>query len=104
MIKQQPPRFVVRYEDSQRFQQALAKVGGNLELLDPDDYADQRETTSLIGARSIQRSLERRGHLVQGIYERVGIREVESEHSNEYCELHPDEIEWEWDREEEVTA
>jgi hypothetical protein len=107
MITPKTPRFVVRYEDSDLYQQALAKAGGDPETaeIDPADYDCSKEATTLASAKRIMRSLERKGHYVQAILERIGIREDDrSWHSDEYLAQHPDEKEWTWDREEEVTA
>src|SRR5438128_2713556 len=101
-MTQQAPRYRVHYEDKGLFQLALRRVGGNIHLIDIDAYQQDREVTTLAAARSVQRSLERRGHLVQGVYERVNIRESQDWHSKEYKALHPEEVEWEWDEEREI--
>lgn len=104
VARQRPPRFAVYYEDAGLFQQALRRAGGHIDLVDIDAYQRERETATLAAAKSIQRSLERRGHLVQGIYERVNIRESEEWHSKEYRALHRGEITWEWDHEQEMNV
>src|SRR5690349_13285394 len=102
-MEQRAPRYVVHYEDKGLFLQALKRASGDLDLIDIDAYQREREATTLAAAKSIQRSLEGRGHLVQGIYERINIRESEEWHSEEYRALHQGEVEWEWDREQEVA-
>lgn len=101
-MAQKAPRCVVRYEDSGLFKLALQKVSGNIDLIDIDAYQQERETSTLPAAKSIRRALERRGHLVRAIYERVNIRESEAWHSEEYQALHRGRIEWEWDEEQEI--
>ena len=101
-MRQKAPRFVVRYEDHGLFKLALQQAGGNIDLIDIDAYQQARETSTLPAAKSIRRALERRGHLVQAIYERVNIRESEEWHSEEYRVLHRGETEWEWDEEREI--
>lgn len=96
------PRFVVRYEDSGLFKLALQRVGGNIDLIEIDVYQQERETSTLPAAKSVRRALERRGHLVRAIYERVNIRESEEWHSEEYRVLHRGRIEWQWDEEWEI--
>lgn len=101
--QQQPPRYRVHYEDNGLLKLALQKVGGDISLVDIDDYQCDRETSSLVGARSIIRALLRRGHLVQAVYERIGIRAADlSRCSEEYQQLHQGK-EWEWDEETEVA-
>jgi hypothetical protein len=98
----QAPRYRVQYEDKGLFQLALRRVGGNIDLINIDAYQQDREATIVAAARSIQRSLERRGHLVQAIYERVNIREAQDWHDKEYQALHHQCVEWEWDEEREI--
>jgi len=102
-MTQKAPRYVVHYEDQGLFQIALQRAGGDINLIDIDTYQQERETSTLPAAKSIQRALERRGHLVQAIYERINIREASQEwHDEEYKALHHGEIEWEWDEEREI--
>jgi hypothetical protein len=103
-MAQRVPRYRVHYEDKGLFQLAFQRVGGNLDLIDIDAYQQDREVTTLAAARSVQRSLERRGHLVQGIYERVNIRESHDWHSEEAQIASREEVEWEWDEEREIIA
>lgn len=99
-MTQQSPRYRVHYEDKGLFQLALQRVGGNIALIDIDTYQQDREVTTLAAARSVQRSLKRRGHLVQAVYERVNLRESQEGGSEEYKSLH---VEWEWDEEREIN-
>lgn len=103
-MAQKAPRYAVHYEDTGLFQQALRKARGNVDVVDPDDFYRERETSTLPAAKSIKRALERRGHCVHGIYERVNIHEVSQEwYSEEYRALHRGEIEWDWDKEQEIV-
>lgn len=102
-MSQHVPRFRVHYEDKGLFHLALRRAGGNIELIDIDAYQQDRDVATLAAARSVQRSLERRGHLVQAIYERVNIHVSQARHSEEYTALHPHEVEWEWDEEREIV-
>ena len=83
-MAQKAPRYAVHYEDHGHFKFALQRAGGDINLIDIDAYQQERETSTLPAAKSIRRALERRRHLVQGIYERVNIRESEEWHSEEY--------------------
>jgi hypothetical protein len=60
-----------------------------------------REAITLAGARSIQRALRRRGHHVQGIYERINlrVRPALDEDTHEHMVLVCGKLDWEWDGE-----
>lgn len=89
-MAQRAPRYAVHYEDTGLFQQALRKAHDNVDLVDPDDFC-------------CKRALERQGHCVHGIYERMNIREASLEgYSEEYRMLHRGEVDWEWDDEQEI--
>ena len=103
-MAQKAPRYTVHYEDIGLFKLALQRAGGNIDLIDIDAYQRERETSAFPAAKSIKRALERRGHLVVGIYERINIRESWDWHSEEYKRLHQGEMEWEWDEEQELVG
>jgi hypothetical protein len=98
-MTQRAPRYAVHYEDRGLFQQALRNAHGNVDLVDPDDFYREGEASTLPAAKSIKRALERRGHSVHGIFERINIRESWDWHSEEYKTQHFGEMEWEWDEE-----
>jgi hypothetical protein len=71
--RQLPPRYAVRYEDMVLSKPATAGVGDERAGGQDPDIVHERQATTLAGARSIQRALQRRGHRVQGIYERLNL-------------------------------
>jgi hypothetical protein len=94
-----PPRFAVRYEETFRSKPAMQRVGDERDGVHTYAVVHEREATTLAGARSIQRALLRRGHRVEGIYERINIRPAVDEQNEEYRMLVCGKLEWEWDSE-----
>jgi hypothetical protein len=99
-----PPRFAVRYEETFRSQPAMARAGDERDGAHAPDRVHERVAITLAGARSIQRALQRRGHRVYGIYERINLRfrPALDEHNEEYRVLVCGKLEWEWDSEQPV--
>ena len=99
--RQLPPRYAVRYEDTVLSKPAWPRVGNECDRGQAPDVVHEREATTLAGARSIQRSLRRRGYYVRGIYERLNLRFRPSvdEHIPAYTVLVCGKLDWEWDSE-----
>jgi hypothetical protein len=86
--RQLPPRYVVHSEE------ALPRTGDESEAVSAHDVVQEREATTLAGARSIQRALQRRGYCVHGVYERIHLRISQS-----LERLVCGKLAWEWDGE-----
>jgi hypothetical protein len=108
--RQLPPRYTVRYAAIVLSQPALPCVGDERTGVHAPGLAvvHEREATTLAGARSIQRALQRRGHRVQGIYERINLRVRPSWHGQPaaYTQQACGRLEgdWDWDSERPVEA
>jgi hypothetical protein len=99
--RQLPPRYAVRYENTVLSKPAWPRVGDECAGGQAPDVVHECEATTLAGARSIERALQRRGHRLLGIYERLNLRFRPSvdEHSAEYPVLVCGKLDWEWDSE-----
>ena len=99
--RQLPPRYAVRYENTVQFKLAKPRVGAERAGGQDPGVVHEREATTLAGARSIQRALQRRGHRFLGIYERLNLRFRPSvdEHIPAYTVLVCGKLDWEWDSE-----
>jgi hypothetical protein len=99
--RQLPPRYAVRYEDTFLSTPARPRVGDERDDVHAHDALKEREATTLAGARSILRALQRRRYSVRGIYERINLRFRPSldEHTAEYTVLVCGKLAWEWDSE-----
>jgi hypothetical protein len=98
--RQLPPRFAVRYEAPPASKSAIPQAGGKGDTVYARGLIQEREATTLAGARRFQRALQRRGHHVQGIYERTNLRVRPSldEDTHEYLVV-CGKLDWEWDAE-----
>src|SRR5262249_50081056 len=99
--RQLPPRYAVRYEDALLSKPAFLRAGDETDEVHLHESVRERESTTLAGARSIQRALQRRGYRVQGIYQRINlhIRPSLDEDTHEYLMLVCGKLDWEWDDE-----
>jgi hypothetical protein len=83
------------------FKYSRTEIQQNRNIAEQPGLTRESETTTLAGARSIQRALQRRGQHVQGIYERINLHARPSlgQDTQEPMVLVCGKLDWEWDSE-----